>query len=410
MRERGGADPGDPKAAAGLFLVRLGRALHEAGFPAPELESALKRVAERFGIAAQFFSTPTSLLTALGEGLDQRTHLERVEPAGVDLGRLAVLDGVISRVAAGELPPARAAETLERALARPRPYRPWQILASWALASAATAVFLGGGWPEIGVAALLGLTTGLLARALERRRVSGLLLEPLAAALAAFGAAAAAVWLEPLSIYIATLAGIIYLIPGFTLTVALTELATRHLSSGTARFASALMVFLSLTFGVALGGHAAGALLGPAVNAAPVPPGPWIEVVALLVAPLAYTILYRAPLGELPWVALIGFLGLQAGRLGGEWLSPELGMFLGALVVGLASLAYERLRGRPRQMTLVPAILLLVPGSIGYRSFASLLERDVVLGIETAFRMILIAVSLVAGLLASYALGPSSRH
>ncbi|MCB1008256.1 MAG: threonine/serine exporter family protein [Acidobacteria bacterium] len=393
---------------AGAFLVRLGRALHESGFPAPELESALHGVARRLGIVAQFFSTPTSLLTALGEGLEQRTHLERVEPSGVDLGRLALLDQLIRRVVAGDLSPARAHDALERALGRHRPYPLGLVQASWALASAATAVFLGGGWNEMGVAALLGLATGLLSSALAGRSVSGLLLEPIAAALAAFGAAAAASRLEPLSIYIATLSGIIYLIPGFTLTVALAELATRHLSSGTARFASALMVFLSLTFGVALGGHAAAALFGAPVHVPPTPPGPWVEVVALLVAPFAYIVLYRAPLAELPWVALVGFLGLQAGRIGGDLTSPELGMFLGALAVGLASRFYERLRRRPRHLTLVPSILLLVPGTIGYRSFASLLESDVVLGIQTAFRMILIAVSLVAGLLASYALAPRS--
>lgn len=407
-REESGVAAGSVPAEA--FLLRLGRALHEAGFSAPELEVALGRVAGRLGLSAQFFSTPTSLFTAIGEGLGQRTHLERVEPAGVDLGRLVLLDRLIAQVASGELAPARATEALERVLARPRPYRPWQLLASSALASAATALFLGGGRNEIAVAAALGLATGLLARALERRAVSGLLLEPLAAAVAAFGAAAAAAWISPLSVYIATLAGIIYLIPGFTLTVALTELATRHLSSGTARFASALMVFLSLTFGVALGGHAAAALFGAATAVPPVPPSPWLEVVALVVAPLAYIVLYRAPLAELPWVALVGFLGLQAGRLGGELISPELGMFVGALTVGLAGQLYERLRRRPRQLTLVPAILLLVPGSIGYKSFASLLERDVVLGIETAFRMFLIAVSLVAGLLASYALERSSAR
>ncbi len=394
--------------SAGAFLIRLGRALHEAGFPAPELESALGRVAQRLGISAQFFSTPTSLLTALGDGLDQRTHLERVEPAGVDLGRLALLHELISKVASGDLAPADATSALERSLARPHPYRLWQVLASWALASAATAVFLGGGWNEIAVAGALGLATGLLSRGLRRGAISSLLLEPVAAALAAFAAAAAAAWLDPLSVYIATLAGIIYLIPGFTLTVALTELATRHLSSGTARFASALTVFLTLTFGVALGAQAAATLFGVAPAVAPSFLGPWVEGIALLVAPLAYTVLYRAPLAEAPWIAVIGFLGLQAGRLGGELISAELGMFLGALVVGLASQLYERLRGKPRQMTLVPSILLLVPGSIGYRSFASLLQNDVVLGIETAFRMVLIAVSLVAGLLVAYALGGTS--
>jgi len=60
-------------------------------------------------------------------------------------------------------------------------------------------------------------------------------------------------------------------------------------------------------------------------------------------------------------------------------------------------------------MTSVPAILLLVPGSIGYRSLASLMQSEVVLGIETAFRMIVIAVSLVAGLLLASVAAPGAR-
>jgi uncharacterized membrane protein YjjB (DUF3815 family) len=52
-------------------------------------------------------------------------------------------------------------------------------------------------------------------------------------------------------------------------------------------------------------------------------------------------------------------------------------------------------------VTLVPGILLLVPGSVGFASFQALLERDVVSGVETAFRMLLTAIALAGGLLAA---------
>src|SRR4029450_3135429 len=50
-----------------------------------------------------------------------------------------------------------------------------------------------------------------------------------------------------------TLAGGLALLPGFSLTVALAELSTQHLSSGTARMSGAFVSFLELIFGVALG-------------------------------------------------------------------------------------------------------------------------------------------------------------
>ncbi|HEX7977062.1 MAG TPA: threonine/serine exporter family protein, partial [Gemmatimonadaceae bacterium] len=55
---------------------------------------------------------------------------------------------------------------------------------------------------------------------------------------------------------------------------------------------------------------------------------------------------------------------------------------------------------------LVPGILLLVPGSVGYRSMSAMMDRDTVAGIDIAFTMILTAVSLVAGLLIAGVLVP----
>lgn len=77
--------------------------------------------------------------------------------------------------------------------------------------------------------------------------------------------------------------------------------------------------------------------------------------------------------------------------------------------MGLASNAYARLRERPAAITLVPGILLLVPGSIGFRSLVSLLDREVVLGVATMFKMILMAVALAAGLVAASVVAPHRR-
>ena len=67
--------------------------------------------------------------------------------------------------------------------------------------------------------------------------------------------------------------------------------------------------------------------------------------------------------------------------------------------VGLASHAYERWIGRPSLVPLVPSVLLLVPGSTGFRSLALLLDQQVVGGVDAAFATLLTAASLVAGLL-----------
>ena len=371
---------------------------------------------------AQFFSTPTSLFIAFGEGVAQRTHLERVNPAGIDLGRLADLDGLLERVRDGRTSPGAASVEIAEIAARPRRYSRKLTYFCWGLASATSAVFLGGSLREVAVAGFVGLVTGLVAFLAEHRPAAERLFEPAAAAFAAFTAAVVAQAAPPLSVYIATVAGLIVLLPGYSLTIALSELAAGHLSSGTARFAGSLVTFLMIGLGVAIGSRLAAAMMGAlvgssgsqvagaaATSALGLSPPTWLQIAALALAPLALSVLLRAPRTEIPWIVVIGALGYFAGRLGSEMLEPEVGMFAGALAVGLASGLYERLRHLPGAIPLVPGILMLVPGSIGYRSLTALLAEEVVPGIQTAFRMLLVAASLVAGLLLAAALTVERR-
>jgi uncharacterized membrane protein YjjB (DUF3815 family) len=227
-----------------------------------------------------------------------------------------------------------------------------------------------------------------------------------AAAVAGFVAAFGAVHLAPLSTYVATLAGLIVLVPGYTLTVAIAELAMRHLVSGTARFAGATVTFLAIAFGAAAGGTLGARLFGAAPAVLPRPLPEWTLVVALLLAPLAFTVLLRAEPRDAPAVMVAGVLAFAAARGGSALLGPGLGAFAGAVAVTLFGNAFNRLTRRPPVVPVVPGILLLVPGSVGFRSLSSLMTRDTVLGLEAAFEMVLIAISLAMGLLFANALLP----
>jgi uncharacterized membrane protein YjjB (DUF3815 family) len=193
------------------------------------------------------------------------------------------------------------------------------------------------------------------------------------------------------------------------LTTAITELATRHLASGSLRMSSAFMTLLGIVFGVALGTRTGVALFGSPVSHAVSALPAWTGIAAVLLASASSAVILRADPRDAPWIVAAGVLGVVAGRFGASKFGLELGMFVAAFGVALASSAYERWRRRPAPVVLVPGILLLVPGSIGYRSMAALMERNTVAGIDTAFTMILTAVSLVAGLLIAGILAPEPR-
>jgi uncharacterized membrane protein YjjB (DUF3815 family) len=230
---------------------------------------------------------------------------------------------------------------------------------------------------------------------------------PIAAMLAAAIAAIGAAYFGPLSAEVSTLAGLIVLLPGLSLTVALTELSTRNLTSGTARLTGAILAFLQLGFGVALGARLA-QMLPQAIVAPPHGPG-WWDLPALALGALALSIWLRARPRDMGWIAVVGALGYGGARAGQAYFGPELGAFFGAVLVGMASNAVGRFRNKPAMVTILPALLILVPGSIGFRSTQALLARDVLGGIDTAFSTVLAGVALGAGILFGNAIVPPRK-
>jgi uncharacterized membrane protein YjjP (DUF1212 family) len=405
--ERRGSEP-DPAAVS--FVLELGRALHRAGYAAQRLEDSLGAVSDRLGLPNhQFFSTPTSILASFGPLGLQRTSMLRVEPGEVNLGRLAALEQVALDVAQGRTLPAEGTAAIIRITTAPPPYGPGLTTLASGVVSGAATQFLGGGAREIVVATVLGLGLGILGQLISGRPRLVRVFEPVAAFLVSAGAMGLARAAGPVSVLLATLGGLIVLLPGLTLTVAMSELATRNLASGTARLSGAFMTFLAIAFGVALGNRLGAAVFGtlPAATSTSMPGwSPWL---AMLAAGLGFVVVLRAEARDAPWIVAIGALGVLGGRAGAATLGVELGTFAGALAVGLASTAYERLTRRPAEVVSVPGILLLVPGSVGFRGLTSLLERQAVVGVETIFGMIITAVALVAGLLLAAAIAPEKR-
>lgn len=391
------------------FVLRLGRSLHTSGYAAHRLEEALELTSDRLGLQAQFFSMPTSIMVSFGPQDDQRTFLIRVEPGESNLGKLAQTDEVTREVLHGQLTPLEGSRRLEAIELAPAPYPAWLTTAAFAIASGSSARFLGGGWHEMVAGLGIGLAIGLLS--LVTSRIAGLnrVFEPVAALTASLLAATVAWAGFPISVFIATLAGVIVLIPGLMLTTAMTEISTRHLASGTSRLMGAIVLLLGITFGIALGSKVAVLALGRITSTRIIPLPEWTLFVAVVVSALAFIVLLKAERRDAPWIVAAGGLAIVGARFGGDTLGPELGAFVGALAVGIGSNWYARLTNRSSQIVLVPGLLMLVPGSIGLRSLTSLLDKDVIVGVEGAFRMVLVAVSLVAGILIAQIVSPKRK-
>jgi uncharacterized membrane protein YjjP (DUF1212 family) len=387
------------------FIETLARALHRYGSAAPNVEDAMSLVAERLGIHGEFFATPTAIFASLDTGDVDQTIMIRVEPGAVNLDKLSRLDRLVQDVASGVVSPAEATRMIDEIRATPPRFRGKTTALASAVAAAASAVFFGGGWREMVVCGGIGLVCGLLAL-IARRNRGFRLFEPVAAFVAGFGASAAAALMPPTSVYVAMAGGLIVLFPGLTLTTAISELATRHLQSGTARLMSALILLVSIGFGVALGVEAGTRIFGSIEPVSPLSLPTWTLGVALLMASLAFVVINQANPRDTGWIVFVCVLAFVGSRVGAQWVGIESGAFLGAILVGVASGFFSRARNRPAVVTSTPGIILLVPGAIGFRSITEMIANDPVRGLHTAFTMILTGVAIATGLLLSRLMVP----
>jgi uncharacterized membrane protein YjjP (DUF1212 family) len=391
------------------FLRKLARALHEYGSPAHRLEGAMTDVMQSLGIEGTVFSLPTGIMLSLE--LDGRHHSEmlRLSTSELDMGKLSELIDLATDVGRGLVTPADGETRIDAILAAPPRYGTVLTVAAFALTSAAASRFFGAGAIEMATALVIGLAVGLLTVAAPRVGFIGRLFDPIAGLTVSILAVAAAATVEPMSIPIVTVAGLIVLVPGLTLTTAISELAQNNLVSGTARLNGAVIVFLMLGFGVAAGGKVGVFVFGPPFLALPVPLPLWTEAVSVTVACISLTVLMRVPARDFPWVLVAAVPSYVAVRFTSPVAGPELGVFVAALVAGSLSNFHSRKFLRPVAVTRLPAIMLLVPGGLGFTGLSSMLEQNVTDGVRTAFSVAIIAVSLVIGLIISNSIVPPGR-
>ncbi|MBT2143381.1 MULTISPECIES: threonine/serine exporter family protein [unclassified Rhodanobacter] len=392
------------------FVLELARRLHQYGTSAPRLEMAIAGAAQRLGLSADVWSSPTAIIISFAdlaqgeEGVAQTTQVMRLAPGEVNLERLCEADDIADRAIAGELG-LREGFRLLRELGRPDTRREKiGSVASYGLSAAGiAALFLHSSWVDLVVAGAIGVMIGwitLLAASRPRLAVAS---DAICALVATTVAIVVSAFVVPLAIKSVVLASLIILVPGMSLTNAVREISSGHLVSGMARMGGAMSTLLKLTFGTIAATQLCAAV-GITARDFALPALPtWTDYPALLVAAVAFAILFRAARRDWPVVivaVVVGYLATRwGGAISGSLPGAPVGVFLGGLLLGALANVYARFAHRPGAVIREPGILLLVPGSVGFRSVSFLLERDTTLSVDTGLLLVTLLVSLVAGLM-----------
>lgn len=383
------------------FIVVTARALAAVDEIPARTEEALEFLARRFGFTSDCTATATSIFMTLSKGARSWTEVIRVRASSPDYTRAVALHRVLERVVGGEVSPRDAADRLATLLAwRARPSVLLDVAAG-ALLTSSAALLLRADRSELGLVAVLGATVGIVLYLVGGRQS----LAPLATVVLAAVASAAAFGFHRLGLgsvrpVPVIVASVVILLPGWRLTVSMSELAEGHWTAGSARFMSAVVTLLLLVVGVVVGAEAARTssdvrLVLPSTGAIPA----WIRVLSPLAAGLSLAHMFGARRKDAIWIVLICILTSFASYVSGNAFGTTAGAFVGAFTAtALGALLARRLR-LPDAVLQQPATVLLVPGTIGFLSFGSLLDQNVNRAIQTGFQMLMVALSLAIGAL-----------
>ena len=408
--------PDDYRSKA-RFVVKLGIALHECGATSQRVERHLINVTRQLGFHGSFLISPTTFTCAFWQHdeLNQFIHVERVQPADHNLGLLWEIDRLMERITRGELHLDAAIDELHRLRSAPSNYSATLHGIAWTIIGASFAALLSSNTWDILVAALLSGLIFLLAR----RNASHARWGPVLPLLAPFFSGILASFIAragiPINIPFVILSSIVIFIPGLALTVAMTEISSRDLISGTSRLVDAVMQLLKLFFG-SISGMAVAAAIAPHIPFSPTQGldlptlsdlKTWPAVVGLS---LGIGVAFNIPTHKLAIGLISAIIAFSVAGWGASTFGMFAGIFLGSLAVGLYANLFSRITSSPSSIPMMQGIVLLVPGSRTYMILSEWVSGNAILpGTTSGHQALMTFLCLLAGLIISNALLPTRK-
>ncbi len=395
----------DPKA---VFLATMAREMHLAGLATDSLEETLLGIALSIGLDVQVFALPTNITLAIGPRWNQKVVMMRLAPGRVNLRKIALLNLIYDDLRAGKVDYREAAVLLNDLDRRWPGLNPAWSIPALAIVAVGVGILLGAGVRELTVAACIGAFTGTISLLASRNAVVARLYEVIAAFGGTIIVAAFTHYVWPSNIYISIVAGVVVLLPGYSLTLALHELANGDLVAGVARLGKVLSVLLALGCGALLGF----AVIGPSllttgdIHTQAVPSRFWILAAILMATGLSVDL--DARLRDFVWVFAASFVALLTSHLLDLTPVHDVSAFGSAFICGIVANLGARFLRIPQPVMLVPALLVLVPGSLSYESVLFAFQQNISTSLTFAANAAAAAIELVAGLLLSQLLFPTT--
>jgi len=388
------------------FIINFGKAAHAYGSSSIRLEIYLGRLSDVLKIDGHFRVTPNQLIFAFNEEdkIGQTTHLSSVISGSFDMHKLAKLDELASELDTGEISIEEAFNRLKEIQKLKKPFGySWTGL-SYIFAGVGFAGILFGSWMDILFSGLMSLIVYgiVLISKNSKERWAGLIPISTAFAVAVLSVLLKHFFISELNYIAVTLSAIIILIPGYSVSIGISELVNSHVISGLTNLINGLVYLLKQFVGAWVGFTLVLAFINvnPAV-AQPIDPiWMWMLIPILIIA---LPIVFQTSANDFGWAVLSCAMAYLGFLLGSELGDNNIGVLIGAVLAGIFANTWEWKTKKPGSIVLLPAIMILVSGSIGFRGLVSVAQGDAD-GTAQFLEMFIIAATLAAGFIIADAL------
>lgn len=384
------------------FLTKLAVSYQSFGAPANRVEYNMTKCSEAMGIYASFQSMPTSLTITFGspEMLGSITKSLRIEQNIVETGKMYQIDRLIDKITKHKLDLHQATNKLNKILAQPPHYNSIARIAAYAMASGAAAgLFFHGGWLEICISFFVGIIVGSISQLSIGHQNFKRVEKILCSIVASFIARTASSLFHGTCFISIALASIVWFLPGVSLTLAIRELTTNNMASGTVRLVFAFLTALNLGFGLIIGSTLPfwvkdSVALSSCINGI----SAWWYILLFFLLSISFNVLLNTKVHQWPGMILTAGVGFSITYVCGVLkIQPDITPSIAAFFVGIIGNMVSRFTDTPGVIFIFSGILFLVPGSIGVQSMLQFFEKNTLTAMEVGFKMIVVGLSITIG-------------
>lgn len=378
-----------------------GKRYMATGGPTSRLEEKISQSGKALGYDCDVYATPTAMFVYARDGQSYYMTMERVVDTQINFSDMLFYDAILEKLSAAKITIQEARTLLESFVTQKYSSR-YVVLASFFIGFFAS-------FPRFGHflgAICSGLITALvylLNRPLARRlKFSGVFNDFIGCFFSFIISVLLAAFFEvPVAMFV--IGTILLVVPGLTLTSAVSDIAEHNFVSGTVKMVKSTLILVAMGVAYILIENMV-SLTGLDRSVFTLPAERYAYIDSYLFQFFCRTVLIASfcIFFHIPWRAIPGAIlcGIASVLVLEQFEDPNmfvLASFSASLTVGLVSLGLSRYYKWPSQVFSTTGIISLVPGLLALSSFYNLIESS---GRgEVAYRVALTAGAITFGLL-----------